>query len=75
MSVLQIVRPEVDDDVVAVLEEALEKAKSGEFRAVALAVVTNDRQIGSNWALGDAFAILLGSTACMQRDIIEDSAE
>lgn len=75
MSVLQIVCPEADDEVVTLLEEALEKARAGEFRAVALAVVTNDRQIGSNWALGDCFAILLGSISCMQRDIIEDSAE
>lgn len=69
-TVLQIVKPPVDDEVVALLEEALEDARQGKVRAVAMAIVTNDLQIGSTWSTGDSFAALLGAIASLQHDFI-----
>lgn len=70
MSVLQIVKPAPDDGVVNLLEELLEEARAGKLRALAVAVVTTDLQIGSNWALGDSFASLLGAITSLQHDFI-----
>ena len=41
-------------DVVELLDNARERAVSGEFRAVGIAYVLRDRGLGTAWANGDA---------------------
>ena len=40
---------EPDADLIAKIEEWLEKAKSGQLRAMAYVMITRDRAIGTGW--------------------------
>ena len=54
------------EQVVAVLEEALARAKSGELRSVALAGVCANHSVTTTWAHEDQIFALLGGLAYLQ---------
>ena len=53
----------VTQEVVEFLEGALEKAKAGEYSAVALATVGRDGSMGNGWSTMHSFALMTGSCA------------
>lgn len=54
---------EINESVVARIEEILAKAKQGEITAVAIAGVDLDGSISCSWSETDDFGRLLGSVA------------
>lgn len=57
---------QVVTSVVETLEEVLRQAREGEIISVAIAVVHNDRSIGTTWSETDEFPILLGSISRLE---------
>jgi hypothetical protein len=55
-------RPQdIAEDVLAILEEALERAKKGEVKAVAIAEVCHDGSTVHSWSKGDGLSALQGA--------------
>jgi len=72
-NVINLVRPPVNEDIIAILEEQLEEARAGNLRALALSVVTTAGEIGGEVYSGDCFAVLLASLTCIQHEIIDQA--
>lgn len=53
------------EGIVALLEELLERARSGDFSAVAFAYVDRDGASGSGWTHAYSFAALTGAVAIL----------
>lgn len=60
---------EVNESVIARLEEALTEAREGKIACVALAFMNQDGSIGSSWSETDNFPVLLGSIARLMHRI------
>lgn len=74
MANLHILETEQDLDrksVIEVLEAALQDAKDGNVRGVALAVVRPDLALNTSWSDSSAAAPLIGAVALLQKRIIE----
>jgi hypothetical protein len=73
---LKVIEPEpCGADVVEKLEEALEKAKSGELSSVAIAIVYRDGCTGSSWSAPLSYSILIGAVARLQHRLIASGDE
>lgn len=60
----------VGEDVVAKLEEALEKAKAGAFSSVAIAYVYRDGASDRSWSNAPSISLLIGSVARLEAALI-----
>ena len=58
------------EDVVAKLEEALGKARAGEFSSVAMAVVYRDGSAGRSWSKPPSLSLLIGAVARLEAALI-----
>lgn len=64
---------EVNAEVVAVLQEALERAQNGELAAVAIASVRSDKMTATTrFAKSDCLPALLGAVAILNRRLTAD---
>ena len=63
----------VDEDVVRVLEHALEKAKAGEIGGVAVAWVYHNGDAGNNYSKSDDMIRLLGSISILEYRILSNT--
>lgn len=57
--------------VIETLEAALEEAKAGKIRGVAIAVVRPDMALNTSWSDSDAAAPLVGAVALLQKRIVQ----
>lgn len=58
--------PLVNDSAVAMLEDALERAKKGEIRAIALAIEWHDLSTGCAWPKGGSYTGLVAAASSLQ---------
>jgi hypothetical protein len=58
-------------DTVAKLEEALERARSGQLSSVAIAVVYRDGTCGQCWSQAPSLSCLIGAVTRMQHALID----
>ena len=57
--------------VIETLEAALDEAKEGKIRGVAIAVVRPDMALNTSWADSDAAAPVIGAVALLQKRIVQ----
>ena len=57
--------------VIETLEAALDEAKEGKIRGVAIAVVRPDMALNTSWSDSDAAAPLIGAVALLQKRIVQ----
>lgn len=69
---IEEIKKVVDVGVVRSLENALEMAKRGEVRCVAIALVTDDCSGGNCFAGGYYPAALIGELRLLERDIMDE---
>lgn len=63
---------QVQKDVIEVLEEALAKAREGEFKAVCICYVNKNDEAGRHWSMTADAAAMVGSLALAQARYIEE---
>lgn len=64
-------QPQCNQEVIGVLEEILEAARSGDIVDVAVAVICDDG-IAKRWLSGCGSSVpLIGAVALLQRDLLE----
>jgi hypothetical protein len=61
-----------DATVIAYLEHLLDRARAGEFSAVAVAYVYRDGRTGSGHSDQHSLPTMVGSVACLQAKLIAD---
>ncbi len=62
-------------DVIATLEAALEKARTGEISSVAVAVVERDGSVNRTWSTPPSLSLLIGAVARLQAALIRAADE
>jgi hypothetical protein len=73
---LQAIQPEPPaEDLIELLEDALEKARDGKLSAVALAVVYRDGNTGHGWSRVPHVSLLAGALARVQHQFLQDHSE
>ncbi len=65
----------IAEDVIAKLEEALERAKLGELSSVAIAVVYRSGCSGQSWSQCQSLPALIGSVATLNHKLLDWSCE
>jgi len=74
LRVLETFRDEVNQAVVDILEEALDRAKRGELAGVAIASVKSDKMTASTvFAKTDSLPALIGAVAILQNRLLTDN--
>lgn len=74
MAELRVVetRPaQVSADIVEVLEKALAKARAGELKAVAIAMVNQDGSSSRSWSTNDCASTLVGALQITTQRLID----
>jgi hypothetical protein len=74
MNNVRVINTTVEQDrasVIETLEDALEDAKAGNIRSVAIAVVRPDLALNACWSDSDSAAPLIGAVALLQKRLIE----
>jgi hypothetical protein len=67
---LKTVAKTCNEDVIAKLEEALERARAGEIVAIAIAAVLDDGGIAGAWSKCNPCGPLIGAVACLQHNLV-----
>jgi hypothetical protein len=67
---LKTVAKTCNEDVIAMLEEALERARAGEIAAIAIAAVLDDGGIARSWSKSNPVGPLLGAVTYLQYDLV-----
>ena len=71
MAELKELKPQVQKEIIDMLEYALERAKSGYFQGLALAAVCNDASTFTQFHNGGYIMALIGELRVLERDIID----
>lgn len=72
MTVLKLVTEDCDNDTIEVLEELLNRAKSGEIINIACAYVFKDGSTGSKRSDTNCSAIMMGAIEVLKHRFVED---
>lgn len=64
-----------NETIVPLLESLIERAKSGELSAVAVALVDREGCTGQEWSKLHSFGTMIGSVATLQHRLIERMIE
>ena len=65
------IKPKVNSDVVGILEDLLERAKSGEIHGIAVAAELSDRMSANVFHVHHP-VLMLGELSILQRDLMDD---
>jgi hypothetical protein len=67
---LQVITSEpVEENVIFILESTLEKARAGEYSAIAIATVGRDGVTGSGWSTIHSFGAMLGAISRLSHHV------
>lgn len=73
---LKVIESEpIGEDVIAKLEEVLERARKGELSSVAVAVVYRDGCSGQSWSQCPSLPALIGSVAKLKHKLLDWSCD